>query len=141
MNFKIRKVKTASGKFAVQVFEIVNRKRNILKHIGSGSNDIEIGKLTEIAGKWIINQQSKFGLFRIDAEEKFLNNYEYQNTKNIYAYEYLSSLWNKWNLNTKLIFKDLCILQILEPGSKRHHIEFLENNLEIKYNLNNTISN
>ena len=35
MNFKIREVKLKSGKMAVQVYTIANRKKNILKHLGS----------------------------------------------------------------------------------------------------------
>ena len=47
MNFKIREVQTASGKIAVQVYTLINRKRNILKHLGSGNNEAEIKDLKE----------------------------------------------------------------------------------------------
>ena len=47
MDFKVREVKTKSGKVAVQVYTLTNRKRNILKHLGSGSNESEIQDLKD----------------------------------------------------------------------------------------------
>ncbi len=138
MNFKVREVKTKSGKTAVQVYVLNNRKRNILKHIGSGNTKSEIQDLKEQAFNWIQEEISKNGLFK-DGEDSFTKNYEYINVNYNFAYTFLSETFDKFKFNnhTKKLFKDLCIAQILEPSSKRQNILFLERFFEIKHNLNN----
>ncbi len=74
MDFKVREVKTKSGKIAVQVYTLVNRKRNILKHLGSGSNKSEIQDLKEQALNWIQEEINRNGLFKV-GEDSFLKNF------------------------------------------------------------------
>lgn len=138
MNFKVREIKTKSGKTAVQVYVLNNRKRNILKHVGSGNTKSEIQDLKEQAFNWIQEEISKNGLFKV-GEDSFTKNYEYINVNYNFAYTFLSETFDKLNFNnhTKKLFKDLCIAQILEPSSKRQNILFLERFFEIKHNLNN----
>lgn len=138
MNFKVREVKTKSGKTAVQVYVLNNRKRNILKHVGSGNTKSEIQDLKEQALNWIQEEISKNGLFKV-GEDSFTKNYEYINVNYNFAYTFLSETFDSFNFNnhTKKLFKDLCIAQILEPSSKRQNILFLERFFEIKHNLNN----
>lgn len=138
MNFKIREVKTTSGKVAVQVYTLINRKRNILKHLGSGDNESEIQDLKEQALNWINEEVNKNGLFKGE-EDSFFKNYKYISFNYKFAYDFLSGVFNKFKFNnhTKELFKDLCIAQILEPSSKRQNLLFLERFFEIKYNLNN----
>ncbi|MDP1994461.1 MAG: IS1634 family transposase, partial [Ignavibacteria bacterium] len=113
-------------------------RRNILKHLGSGSNESEIQDLKEQALNWINEETNKNGLFK-DREDSFLKNYKYISFNYKFAYDFLSEIFNKFKFNnhTKELFKDLCIAQILEPSSKRQNLLFLERFFEIKYNLNN----
>ncbi len=138
MNFKIREVKLKTGKVAVQVYTIVNRKRNILKHLGSSDNEVEIKDLKEQAGNWVQEEMSRNGLFQ-DAQDTFFKNYKYLGFSYKFAYDFLSKIFNDFNFHnhTKKLFKDLCIAQILEPSSKRQNLLFLERFFEIKHNLNN----
>lgn len=138
MNLKIREVKLKSGKVAVQVYAIVNRKRNILKHLGSSDNEAEIKDLKEQADNWIREEMSRNGLFQ-DAQDTFFKNYKYLGFSYKFAYDFLSKSFNDFNFHnhTKKLFKDLCIAQILEPSSKRQNLLFLERFFEVKHNLNN----
>lgn len=138
MNFKIREVKLKTGKVAVQVYTIVNRKRNILKHLGSSDNEAEIKDLKEQAGNWIREEMGRNGLFQ-DAQDTFFKNYKYLGFSYKFAYDFLSKSFNDFNFHnhTKKLFKDLCIAQILEPSSKRQNLLFLEKFFEVRHNLNN----
>lgn len=141
MDFKIREVKTNSGKTAVQVYALVKRKRNILKHVGSGKDQKEIENLKEEAKNWIEIETNAKGLFQ-SAQESFSKNYQYLGSSYSFAYEFLSKVFVDFNFNkyAKKIFQDLVIAQILEPSSKRQNLLFLERFFDIKHNLNNLYS-
>jgi len=138
MNFKIREVKLKSGKIAVQVYIIAKRKRNILKHLGSSNNELEIKDLKEQAIDWIREEINKKGLFQ-NKEDPFLKNYKYLGFSYKFAYDFLSKVFSDFNFDkhAKKLLKDLTIAQILEPSSKRQNLLFLERFFEIKHNLNN----
>jgi len=138
VNFKIREVKLKSGKTAVQVYAIAKRKRNILKHLGSSKDESGIKDLKEQALNWIQEETSKKGLFQ-GTQDVFFKNYAYLGFSYNFAYEFLSKVFDDFNFNkhTKKLFKDLCVVQILEPSSKRQNLLFLERFFEIKHNLNN----
>ena len=119
MNLKIRKVKLKKTKFAIQVFVIENRKRRILKHIGSGIES-ELINLFDEAKTWIDLYHNQYGLFQKTETQNFEEKFEYNKTTITYAYEFLGKLWSKFKFDTDAIIKDLCLVQILEPSSKRH---------------------
>jgi len=53
MQYHIRKVKTSSDNIAVQVIKYENRKRVIVKHIGTAHNKDEVIILSDNAAKLI----------------------------------------------------------------------------------------
>ena len=63
MKYHIRKVKTGSDSIAVQVIKYENRKRVIVKHIGTAHNKDEAIILWDNAAKWIAEQTKQFFLF------------------------------------------------------------------------------
>lgn len=134
MNFKIRTTKTKTNKTAVQVINYVERKVNILKHIGSGSNKEEISKLKEQAANWISLEMNRNGLFQ-NNQDSFFKNYQYEGFTYNFAYEFLEKIYLKFNFNKYLDkqIKDLVIGKILEPGSTKHCIEFLDEFLDMKH--------
>ena len=136
MEFKIRSVKTVSGKIAVQVFTLVHRKRNIIKHFGSAENKEEIGNLIEKAKLWIQEETNDRGLFR--EENHFNRYYEYLGFTYSYGYEFLEKIYLKFNFNNHLdrLFKDLIIARILEPRSKRDTLKFLDIFIDIQHSEN-----
>ena len=122
---------------AIQVYVLKNRKRNILKHIGSGAAE-EVNVLKARALNWIETEINNKGLFPL-AEDMFSRNYQYLGFSYQFAYEFLSKVFLDFNFrkHTKKIFYDLVIAQILEPASKRGNLSFLRRFFGIKHNLNN----
>ncbi len=123
---KIRTTKTKPGKTAVQIINFFKRKTNVIKHIGSSGTKEGIAILMDQAHIWIENEASTKGLFR--TEDHFHRHYQYLGFSYTYAYEFLEKMCIKFNFHNHLspLFKDLIIARILEPGSKRNSLEFLE---------------
>ena len=130
MNFRIRTTKTGSSSTAVQVVNYVERKVNILKHIGSARNDIELGILKDKAHDWILSELNQNSLFRIEfnEEDTFNKTYKYLKVKLNFAYEFLGKIYDEFNFHkhTDILIRYLAITQILEPSSKRGNVLFLE---------------
>ena len=55
---KIRQIRYSADSISVQVYKIVNRKRKIVRHIGTGRNDQEVENLLALA-KDLIKKESK----------------------------------------------------------------------------------
>lgn len=53
--YKIRSIKYSEGSISIQVYIIENRKRKIIKHIGTARNEDEKEKLILIAQDYIKN--------------------------------------------------------------------------------------
>lgn len=136
MDFKIRTTKTSSQKIAVQIINYRNRKVNLIKHIGSGSDEKEIRKLKEQAEIWINDKLSRDGLFK--EEDHFHKHYQYLGFLYCYAYEFLERIYIKFNFHNHFseLFKDLIIARILEPKSKRNSLDFLSTFLGKKHSEN-----
>lgn len=126
MDFKIRTTKTKSGKTAVQVVNYIQRKVNVLKHIGSASGTEEVDVLKKKAENWILMQMDRNGLFGTGKDPYFLH-YRYLGFSYMYAYEFLEKIYCRFNFHTHVndLFKDLVIARILEPKSKRDSLEWL----------------
>lgn len=138
MDYKVRTTKTGSGKKAVQVVSYFKRKTIILNHIGSGDNPSEIAMLKKEATSWIENEINKQGLFRKSSEDQFRENYEYLGFIYRYGYQFLERIYLKFNFHKLLneLFKDLVLVRILEPGSKKNNLEFLSEFTDKEHSLN-----
>ena len=138
MNYKIRQVRTKSKSVAIQVFQIVNRKSKVLKHIGSGKTEDEIQNLKEQAQNWINLNTEDVKLFKFSEDkDPYFSNYKFLGSKCNYAYEFLNKVICKFQFEKHLnkLIKDLLVIQILEPSSKRQNILNLEKYFGIKYDL------
>jgi len=60
---KFREVKTGSGKIAIQVYYLHNRKRVIVKHLGSATTDDELDNLKHQAEQFIGDHSNQASLF------------------------------------------------------------------------------
>ncbi len=134
---KIRVVKTASNCSAVQIVYYVNRKTKIFKHVGSGKSDEQVKELRLIAAD-LINQIEP--LLPLDVEPKFHNLFSVEKSEFIgiyYSlfYEVISELIRHVGLDKikKELLLDLVIIRILEPASKLHSIDLLEQYFGIKH--------
>lgn len=134
MDFKIRTTKTKTNKTAVQVINYMERKVNVLKHIGSGDSEDEVRKLKEQAVNWINVELNRIGLFQ-NNQDSFFKNYQYEGFTYRFAYEFFEKIYQKFNFGKYLDeqVKDLIIGKILEQGSTKHCIEFLNEFLDIKH--------
>jgi len=134
MDFKIRTTKTKTNKTAVQVINYAKRKVNVLKHIGSGNSEKEIKELKDQAVNWINAETSRTGLFP-SSQDLFFKSYQYEGFTYGFAYEFLEKIYLKFNFDKHLNeqAKDLIIGKILEPGSTKHCVDFLEEFLSIKH--------
>lgn len=145
----MRTTKTGSGNIAVQVVLAKSKKTILIKHVGSASNEKELGELKQLAIEYIASQKDfpplSPDLFTggkpkhhvIDVE-----NIAVVKTFHNFAYEVLTS-WYKENGFNKLgseILKDLVIGRIIEPTSKLQTISLLGRYFNIKYPKNKIYS-
>jgi transposase len=127
----IRTVKTASSSTAVQVIRYLNRKRIVVKHIGSAHNQEELLSLKQTAQKWIDRETKQQYLF--PAERKTastlipldkLRNLGFRYT---FAYEVLMGIFRLMQFHTLephfLLY--LVLMRIIQPASKLESLELL----------------
>lgn len=116
---RIRKVKTASGKYAIQVVSKHLGKVTVHKHIGSYGNDIEKENLKHKAWDYI---QKTTGQLSIPDQLSKVNLSDIAITQNrpLFVYELLSRVYDKLGfLNyPDVLIKDLIIARIYHPASK-----------------------
>lgn len=129
---KIRKVKTGSGKTAVQVVRYVNRKTNIVKHIGSASSAEKLDALITRAQDFINHNDIQPKLYTPSPKQAFTT----IDTKRTYLYKVFASGYHRLfdGINSNLL-KNLVIIRIVEPASKRYSLELLDKYFGIRYSL------
>lgn len=140
MNLKVRTTKTSTGNTAVQVVHYANRRTNVIKHLGTAVDENGVYILKQQALAWIQeeqNQTSLFGNKLIDEGKIFNDQYIFKKVQLTFAHEVLENILKKFNfsIHLKYLLQNLVIAQILENGSKRHLVRFLEEQMSIKLNL------
>jgi transposase len=126
---KIREVKTASKKIAVQVVRYINYKRVILKHIGSSDAE-NLEELRTLAREFIKDYLGQLSIFPKENPNALLY-VEYSRCVGFYYsffYDTICKLMIEigfMGISTKL-FSDLVVMRLLEPSSKLRSIELME---------------
>jgi transposase len=138
---KYREVKTGSGKTAVQVFYLYNRKRVIIKHLGSAMTDEELDNLKHQARQFIedySNQTSLFPSLKSGAYS-YLEQYECVGFYYRFFYDTIQRLIAQIGFEelTSNLFKDLVTIRILEPASKLRSIALIETYFGIQHRRQN----
>lgn len=138
---KFREVKTGSGKIAVQVFYIFNRKRFIVKHFGSAKTNEELADLRQQAQHFIqdySNQKSLFPTLKSGAYS-YLEQYECVGFYYRFFYDTIQRLIVQIGVNelTSNLLKDLVAIRILEPASKLRSIELIDTYFGIQHRRQN----
>lgn len=116
---RIRKVKTASGKYALQVVSKHSGKVTVHKHIGSYGNNIEKENLNRKA--WDYIQKTTGQLSILDQLSRVnLSDIAIIQNRPLFVYELLSRVYDKLGfLNyPDVLIKDLIIARIYHPASK-----------------------
>ncbi len=135
MKYHIRKIKTASNGIALQVIRYQNRKRVVVKHIGSAHNKDEVLILLDNAKNWIEEQTKQIPLFPEKEQFIQLDKCDYLGFQYTFLYETLHKLQARLGyccFNIKLL-NDLVTIRIIEPASKLRSLEFLETYFNIKH--------
>lgn len=137
--FHVRIVKTSSDATAVQVIRYQNRKRIIVKHIGSAHNAQEILSLKQIAFKWIDQTTKQLNLFPYQTKGSWtlapidkLRNLGFRYT---FAYETITKLFGRFQftqLGNRLLL-DLVMMRIIQPASKLESLKLLSDYFGIEH--------
>lgn len=133
---RVRKIKTGSGKYALQVVSKVGGKLKVHKHIGSYSDKFELEKLYFKASGYIGKVSGQENLF--DSAPRFdLSEIEIVESKPLFAYEFLSKIYSRLGFDEydDEVLKDLIIARIFAPSSKNEAKELLFDFFERKYSL------
>jgi transposase len=138
---KFREVKTGSGKIAVQVYYLHNRKRVIVKHLGSASTTLELDNLKQQAQQFIEGYSSQTSLFPSlkPCAYSYFEQYECVGFYYRFFYQAIQRLIAQIGFGelTSSLFKDLVTIRILEPASKLRSIELIETYFGIQHRRQN----
>lgn len=135
--YKIRQIKYSSDSISIQVYQIINRKRVIIRHIGTARNDQEKADLITLAQDFIYKASKQLSLFE-DTQASTLFSLNHCEFIGIY-YSFIHEVLSKIIINIgydkirKSLLLDLVIMRIVEPASKLHSIELLEQYFGIRH--------
>jgi len=129
--FHIRTVKTASGAMAIQVIRYLERKRVVVKHIGSAHTPEELLSLKKTAREWIEQQTRQQHLFPPEKREisTLIPRDKLRNLgfRYMFAYETITRLFQLFQftvLKNRLLL-DLVLMRIIQPASKVESLNLL----------------
>ena len=135
--YKIRQIKYSEHSISIQVYKIENRKRKIVRHIGTARNEQEKEDLISLARDFIKNISKQILLFEEKESDNILhlNKTEFIGIYYTYFYELIYRLiitigFDKVKSHLLL---DLVVIRILEPASKLRSIVLLEEYFGIKH--------
>jgi ferritin-like metal-binding protein YciE len=138
---KFREVKTGSGKTAVQVYYLYNRKRFIVKHLGSAMTNEELDNLKQQAQQFIEDYSSQTSLFPTlkTGAYSYLEQYECVGFYFRFFYDTIQRLIAQIGFEeiTSNLFNDLVTIRILEPASKLRSIGLIETYFGIQHRRQN----
>src|SRR3990167_8235013 len=132
--FKIRTVKTGSGKTAVQVVSRRSHRTKIIQHIGSAGDDKRLLELKKLAGQIIRQKDPQITLFSEEIENDsgsdlvLVGNLDAVKYRHLFAYEYLSRFYtlNGFDQLENQLVKDLAVIRVIEPSSKLRSLMLLK---------------
>lgn len=132
--YKIRKVKTASGKTAVQVVNYCRRRTLIVKHLGSADSPVELSSLIRRGRMFIENDLGIAPLLpelsvSSDAEKqrRLLSGLRIYQKYHHLAYECFHHWYRRLNFDSleNPLLRDLSFMRLIEPSSKRRALKLL----------------
>ena len=139
--YKIRQIKYAENSVSIQVYKIENRKRVIVRHIGTSHNEKEQSDLIFLANDFIEKASKQLTLFESNTSNNtfYLNQTEFTGVHYTFLYELVSKLIIKIGLDKTKdnLLLDLVILRMMEPASKLRSIDLLSEYFGIKHRRQN----
>ena len=135
--YKIRQIKYSSKSVSIQVYTILNRRRVILRHIGTARTEREKTDLIALANEFIEKLSKQLNLFENKESGNILNVSQTDFIGVFYGffYEVLSKLIIQIGFDKihNPLLLDLCIMRIFEPASKLRSMELLEEYFGLKH--------
>ncbi len=135
--YKIRQIKYSSSSVSIQVYKIENRKRVIVRHIGTARTQQEQSDLLVLANDFIKKASKQLYLFENTQSNNilYLNQTEFTGIHYIFLYELISKLIITIGLDKvkNNLLLDLVILRMTEPASKLRSIDLLDEYFGIRH--------
>ena len=137
--FYVRTTKTASSATAVQIVKYKNRKKIVVKHIGSAHDAEELLSLKQTARSWIEKETHQIRLFPVEKKRSPnlipIDKCRYFGFRYAFIYEVLNKIFAffKFNRLDNKLFVDLVLMRIIEPSSKLESLELLKEFFNIEY--------
>lgn len=135
--YKIRQISYAANSVSVQVYKIENRKRVVVKHIGTAKSEEELKELLALSQQFIAKLTRQVRLFetRDPTNILHLNQTEFIGVYHTFTYETLLGVFKQVGLSGCIsrLLLDLAIVRIVEPTSKLRSIALLEDYFGIKH--------
>jgi hypothetical protein len=135
--YKIRKIKYSENSVSIQVYKIENRKRVIVRHIGTARTEEEKAALITLANDFIDKISRQLQLFHQQQSNNvlYLDQIELVGVYYRFFYELISKIlitigFDKLKHNLLL---DLVAIRIMEPASKLRSIDLLEEYFGIRH--------
>lgn len=139
--YKIRQIRYSKNSVSIQVYKIKNRKRIIVRHIGTARNEHEKCDLITLANDFISIISKQIFLFEDEQASNvlYIKQTDFIGVYYTFLYDVLSKLiltigFDK--INDKLLL-DLVIMRLMEPASKHRSIELIEEYFGIKHRRQN----
>jgi len=132
----IRKTKTASGATAVQVIRYIDRRVEVLKHLGSAHDEQGIVELLDQAKNWYAENCTDSTLFATVATGPLVREgTEFVGALHTLTYSTLCKVAEHCNfdlLEDRLLL-DLAIIRLVEPTSKLRSLQLLETYFDVRH--------
>lgn len=136
--YKIRQIKYSANSVSVQVYKIENRKRVVVRHIGTALNELEKANLLIVANDFISKLSKQLFLFESKSQSDsifYFNQTEFIGVYYTFLYDLIYKLilligFDKLKNNLLL---DLVVIRMMEPASKLRSIELLQEYFGIKH--------
>jgi transposase len=139
--YKIRQIKYSANSVSIQIYKIENRKRVIVRHIGTARNEQEKSKLLTLANDFIAKISKQLFLFKDKQSGNvlYIKQTEFIGVYYTFVYDVITKIilsigFDKLNNNLLL---DLVIIRMMEPCSKLRSIELIEEYFGIKHHRQN----
>lgn len=130
--YRIRKTRTGSGATAIQVVYYEDYQTKIAQHIGSAHTEAELTKLMDQAKSYITEQTRQIPLFQ-EASDVF-EQIEVSAVFHRFARDVLLAVAAECGLGfLDILYRDLALMRIIEPCSKRRSIELLQRYFAVSY--------
>lgn len=139
--YNIRAIKYSSNSISIQVYKIENRKRVILRHLGTARNEQEKSDLLKLAQDYINKLSKQLSLFG-NTKSNTIFNVDKTEFLGVY-YSFFHELISKLNIQIGFdkiknnLLLDLVIIRMMEPSSKLRSIELLDEYFGIEHRRQN----